>query len=336
MQKNSSVNIVDLTQDLRAIYLKLSNLRRWQLCFLLVLLIIGAGMEVVSLGLILPFLGALSNADEMISRPDLSEWMDLANITTPIQLIIVMAVLFGCAAVFVNLLRVFTIWVQERLASAIGSDLSIEVFRRTLYQSFEFHTSENSGTLISTINNDLQITISVILNILMIVTQGLAVIAIFIALLVYNAQLAFVIGAMIFLIYMIIDNLSKARLYEYGIISSDKSRLRIKILHESWGGIRDILLDGTQRAFISNYSQADRPMRRANANSHLIRIAPRYLLEATGVVILVGISSFLAYKAEDIKLILPLLGGMAMATMRLLPAVQQIYYSYAGIKGSHI
>ena len=144
MQKNSTVKIVDHIQDLRAIFSKLSNRRRWQLCFLLVLQIIGAGMEVVSLGLILPFLGALSNADEMISRPDLSEWLDIINITTPTQLIIFMAVLFGSAAVLVNFIRVFTVWVQARLASEIGSDLSIELFRRTLYQSFEFHTSVNS------------------------------------------------------------------------------------------------------------------------------------------------------------------------------------------------
>ena len=144
MQKNSIVKIVDHIQDLRAIFSKLSNRRRWQLCFLLVLQIIGAGMEVVSLGLILPFLGALSNADEMISRPDLSEWLDIINITTPTQLIIFMAVLFGSAAVLVNFIRVFTVWVQARLASEIGSDLSIELFRRTLYQSFEFHTSVNS------------------------------------------------------------------------------------------------------------------------------------------------------------------------------------------------
>ena len=336
MQKNSTVKIVDHIQDLRAIFSKLSNRRRWQLCFLLVLQIIGAGMEVVSLGLILPFLGALSNADEMISRPDLSEWLDIINITTPTQLIIFMAVLFGSAAVLVNFIRVFTVWVQARLASEIGSDLSIELFRRTLYQSFEFHTSVNSGTLISTVTNDLRVTLGMILSILMIVTQGLAVIAIFIALLVYNAQVALVMGGIIFLTYIIVDNLSKARLYAYGVISSDKTKLRIKVLQESWGGIRDILLDGTQKAFISNYSQADRSMRRANANSSIIKIAPRYVLEAAGIVILVSISSFLAYKEDDFRTILPLLGGMAMATMRLLPAVQQIYYSYAGIKGSHI
>jgi len=336
MPKNEIGKISELLRDLYVLSTKVSRRRCVQFAILFFLQMISASMEVVSLGLVIPFLTALAKANELLTKSEFIPWFELANITTSKQLITYMAVLFICAVVLVNCLRIFTYWVQARLASAIGSDFSIEVFRRTLYQTYEFHVNANSGILISTITNDLRLTLSTILSCFMILTQGLVVLAIFLALMSYDIQMAILIGISMLIAYLIINNTSKNRLIKNGEISSDKYRLMIQSIQEGWGGIRDVLLDSTQNYFITQYATADRPMRRADAYSSIIRSVPRYLLEAVGIIVLVSVASIQAWRVADFRDLIPILGAMAMAASRLLPAVQQIYVSYAGMQASHI
>lgn len=337
MTQGRSIQTLGLFQSLYALYGHISERRRRQLASLLVLQIVGAAAEVVSLGAVLPFLGALANAEDLLARPELQPWLERVDVTTSSGLIALMAAVFGATVVLVNGLRLLTLWVQTRLSAAIGSDLSIEVYRRTLHQPYEFHVNLNSGMVISTITNDLNATLRVLYNLMTLVTQSLVIVCIVAALLSYNAPVALVMAMLIAAAYALITKVSRRRLMQNSQLSSDNYILLMKALQEGLGGIRDILLDNSQANFLDVYAKADRPMRRAVANIQFIRTVPRYVLEAIGILLLCAAATALAWNVEkDFQDILPLLGAMALAANRLLPAVQQSYASIAGIQGSQV
>ena len=68
----------------------------------------------------------------------------------------------------------------------------------------------------------------------------------------------------------------------------------MKALQEGLGGIRDVLLDGTQPVYCDAYRQADQPLRRAQGNNIFIAQSPRYAMEALGMVLIAA----LAYGSE--------------------------------------
>ena len=336
MEDSRLGNFVELLRDLRIVYRKLSRRRRYQLGVLLILQLLGAALDVASLGAVLPFLGALTNANELLTLAKLRPWLDYAGVTTPRELITLMAVIFCIAVVLANAFRILTFWAQARIGSAIASDLSTEIYRRTLHQPYTFHASVNSGTLISIITNDFNGAMGVVRNAMMLVTQGTVIVAIFLALIAYDPKMALTIGGLIFGAYGVISKVSKAYLLENGKIASDKYMLMVKALQEGLGGIRDIILDSNQRTFIDIFGRADRPMRRARANTLVIRSVPRYLLEIIGIVILSGTAAILSWQEENYQSVLPIMGGLAMAAIRLLPAVQQAYASFASMQDAHI
>jgi ABC-type multidrug transport system fused ATPase/permease subunit len=335
-KKDGTGAVLHIVKDLISVYKFLNKRRHQQLIALLVLQVTGAMLEVLSIGAVLPFLGALSNAEKLMAMPQLEGFMNFFGIASPTSLTVALAAGFAAAIVIANAFRILLYWLQSRLMSAIGTDLSTEIFRRNLCQSFELHAKNNSGSLISTIANDFAMAIGCVSGAVMLVTQGLLVLAVFAAVIALDAQLALIIGAILTISYLTMARYAKIKLQRNSWIISDSYRKMVKALQEGLGGIRDVLLDGSQDRFVREYRSGDMQMRRAGASTAVIRIIPRYVLEAAGVVAMCLLTSVMVMREGSINDILPLLGGLAMAATRLLPATQQIYSSVAGMQGSHV
>ena len=108
----------------------------------------------------------------------------------------------------------------------------------------------------------------------------------------------------------------------------------IKALQEGLGGIRDVLIDGTQNTYCSIFSHADLRMRLAQANTLFISQFPRYLIESLSIILIACIAYLLASQNDMEANALPLLGALALGAQRMLPAIQQVYASWTSIFGS--
>ncbi|MBJ90943.1 MAG: ABC transporter ATP-binding protein [Woeseia sp.] len=323
-----------LIDQLRQLYRSISPRRRRHLRMFLLLQVFTGATEILGLGAIVPFLTALANASEMLSNQALAPYLAYANVTTPSQLIILFATLFAVAVIFTNVMRLTTLRVQMWLSARIGSELSVLLFSKMLHQDYEFHVNNNSSSMISEIVNDLNGTLSIIYNTLTLITQMLVVLFIVSTLLTLNPVAGFIMTILTGGAYFVVMRISKWRLRRNSKTISEGYVLLMKALQEGLGGIRDVLIDGTQKTFVDFYRKGDVPMRLASTDNQFIRMAPRFILEAIGISLLSIVAAFLAWQANDFSQVLPLLGTMALAASRLLPAVQGAFASLAGMHGS--
>jgi ATP-binding cassette subfamily B protein len=67
------------------------------------------------------------------------------------NLLLPVTLLFGLAAVLAAAVRLLNLWLNGRLAAAIGSDLSCDAYKRTLYQPYAEHVQHNSSGVITAI-----------------------------------------------------------------------------------------------------------------------------------------------------------------------------------------
>ena len=131
--------------------------------------------------------------------------------------------------------------------------------------------------------------------------------------------------------YLLISSLVRRQLERNGQRIAVAAAQRIKALHEGLGGIRDVLLDGSQPFFTNYYEQADIPLRRSSANSTVIGYSPRYLMEAVGMVMITVLAYVLSRQDNGLASALPLLGALAIGAQRLLPALQQSYFAWTSV-----
>ena len=311
--------------------------RRHQVKFLLlfVLMLLSALAQVFSLGAVVPFLSVLA-APELVFNHPVVKGVALAwGITSAEQLILPITVIFVAAALIAGVIQMLVLWASSRLAVASGSELSIEAYSRTLYQPYLVHVGRNSSEIISGIINKVnQVVFGVSLSFLTLISSVVLLIAIVLALIAIDPLLASVMAVSFGTCYSLITWVSRRQLYRNSKRIAYEQTQVVKALQEGLGGIRDVLLDRTQPLYCEIYRQADQPLRRAQGSSIFIAGSPRPAMEALGITLIAILSYVLSQGSGGIESALPVLGAIALSAQRLLPALQQIFASWASIYGS--
>jgi ABC-type multidrug transport system fused ATPase/permease subunit len=313
-----------------------SKRRRFQFFLLLCLMIISAFAEVVSLGSVLPFLAMLTAPERVLHHSAFKNINKAFEITSADQLMLPLTILFIIAALIAGGIRILLLWSSSRLTSSSGSELSIEVYRRILYQSYYMHVTQNSSDVISNITNKVNgVVFGALLPLLTLVNSIFLLVAIILALILINPLVALIAMLVFGISYGITAWIARRRLrFNSQCIVQQQSKT-IKVLQESLGGIRDVILDSTQILYSDIFRNADIPLRRATGDNNFIGQFPRYAMETIGIIMIAVLAYFLSLQPGGIDTALPILGAMGIGSQRLLPALQQIYSSWVSIVGNH-
>ena len=169
---------------------------------------------------------------------------------------------------------------------------------------------------------------------LSIASSILLLIIITIALIVIDPVVASVAAFGFGLSYALITWIARRRLSRNSRRIADEQTQVVKALQEGLGGIRDVLLDGTQQAYCDIYRQADIPLRQAQSDNIFIGLSPRYVMESVGMALIALLAYVLSLEVGGISTALPVLGALAIGAQRLLPALQQVYYCWSMIASS--
>jgi ATP-binding cassette, subfamily B, bacterial PglK len=331
-----NINIKIKNTQLTDLWRHLSKRRRKQFFLVLMLMVFTSLTEIISLGAVLPFLGVLTAPEHLFQQPLMQPIIELLNVTTPNQLILPLTMAFIVAVIFAGLIRLLLLYVMMRLSYATGSDLSINIYRRTLYQDYTTHIARNSSELINSIITKTNIVIGgVITPILNFISSIIIAVAIVVLLSIINITVAFSAAIGLGVFYLIIIRYTKKQLLENSSIISGQSTQMVKSLQEGLGGIRDVLINGSQKFYCNLYLKADLPFRRASGNNKFISASPRYAMEAIGIVLITVIAFNMSLNEEGLNTTIPILGSLALGAQRLLPALQLAYGSYTQLKGSH-
>lgn len=307
--------------------------RRMQFGLLLVLMVLASCAEIFSIGLVLPFLGVLAAPDRVFEYPLAEPFIKTLALATPEQLLWPLTALFGVAAFVTGGMRLLLLWASNRLSFSTGADLSISIYRRTLYQPYSVHVARNSSEIINGISRKTGAVVDTIVMFLTLLSSSAMLGAIVFVLLLVDPVVAIATFGGFGMIYGFIVWVTRKRLQINSQCMALGSSRVIKTVQESLGGIRDILIDGSQEAFCQIYRDSDLPVRRAQAFNTFIAAGPRYVLESLGMILFAMLAYVLIRQSDGTAMVVPVLGAFALGAQRLLPVLQQIYNSWATIQG---
>lgn len=319
---------------LKRLWRHIDRRRRWQLGFLLVLMISSAFAEIVSIGAVVPFLAVLTAPDRIFNHPAAQPWLGFFGVQTTGRLLLLLTVAFAIAAVVAGGMRLLLLWINNRLSNAIATDLSVSIYRRTLYQPYAIHIARNSSEIISGIANKTSSIVNTITMTLTFIGSVIMMGSILAALVVVNPIIAVAAFSGFGIIYAAIVWVTRKRLSGNSERISFEVTQVVKSLQEGLGGIRDVLIDGSQAVYCQIFGNADLKLRRAQASSSFISASPRYVMEALGLALIAGLSYILAQDVGGIERAIPVLGALALGAQRLLPILQQAYAAWSTIQGA--
>lgn len=331
----SSEREVSLLKALGVLYGHISDAKRRSLVALLLLMLVGAGAEVLTIGAIVPLLAIISAPSgsafdsgllmgvSALLETDLSE-----------NAIYIVTGFFVIAALLSAVVRLALLKASNNFIYGVSYELSLKIYKDTLIQPYSYHTQNNSSEIISSINKIQVVTFQVLAP----VAQGIIslVIGFFIifGLIVVDPIVATVAGFGFTGIYILASVVSRRKLRQNSSVIAKTDGRRVQVMQEGIGGIRDILLDRSQLVFVEAYEQAEAGLRDARIRNAVFAGSPRFIVEALGMVMIAVMAVIVVQRPGGLTEGLPILGALALGAQRLLPMIQQIYAAWASAMGN--
>jgi len=290
--------------------------------------------EIFSLGAVLPFLGVLTSPETIFEQQFLQPVIRGLGISSPDELLLPLTVMFGIAAIAAGGMRLLQIWANTRISFATGTDLSILLYQKTLYQPYSVHVARNSSEIVDAVSTKVNaVVFQIIVPLLTLFSSSVIMVAIMATLIAINPVIALTAFAGFGGTYAIIIKLTRGRLKQNSQSIASKSKQLVKSLQEGLGGIRDILIDRNQSLYCQIYGQAVAPLRRAQGNNQFMSQSPRFVIEAIGMLLIAVLAYALARQPGGVAQAIPVLGTLALGAQRLLPVLQQTYGSWSMLQG---
>lgn len=251
-----------------------------QLVALIFLMVLTSAFEVLSLGSVIPFIGILTSPEKLDS-------FDLLRHLVPInwgaldkaQVQFCITAIFAGSILIAGSLRILLVFCQVKLSHLLGVEFGVKVFSSILSIDYQEHTSSNGSELIVAVAKAQELIPYLLQPTLAILSSGMIALSIFCSLLYINPFLTLVSVLFFVIVYGYLIKIFKKSLVKNSENSS-KERIRsMKILTEGFGGIRDIILDGSHNYFISIFRESTCKVQNANSNMQVLSSIPDLFLK---------------------------------------------------------
>jgi ATP-binding cassette subfamily B protein len=316
------------------LFASVSRRRRRQFGLLLGLALAGSAAEILSLAAVVPFIALLTVPERVLEYPAIAWAAGQLGATTPRQVSGLLIAVFAATAVITGALRLLLLWSGLRLGNAAGADLSIEVYRRTLYQPYAVHVGRHSSEVISGISVKVATATTVLISVVTLVTSSVMSLAILAALIVIHPTAALVAMTLFAISYTLIAWRTGRRLAQNSDRIAEEQTTVVRALQEGLGGVRDVLLTGTQAVYCAVYDTALTRLLRADSENAFIKQGPRYGMESLALLLVAGLAWVVTRTDGDLTATLPVLGVLGLGAQRLLPLLQQVFGNWSVIAGS--
>lgn len=329
MNKNKSYKKMFL-----CFWLHLSKPHKRKFMFIIFLMLITSVAEIFSIASVIPFLGVIASPETVFNLEIFQGLIYFLDLTSAKQIVLPITILFASAAIFAGLMRALLLWLNIEFAFSCGSDLSVKMYERTIYQPYSVHLQRNSSEVIGGVTAKTNILIDIIGQVLVLLTSIFIVTSILILLIYFNPLVALLVFTFFGFFYFIVFKITHIKLLQNSNLISSKLTLIIKNLNEGLGGIRDILLTGNQPYYVDLYKKSDFGLRRAQGDNQFAGLSPRYFMEAIGMVVIAVVAYFMTLQNSGILAAIPFLGALGLGAQKILPLMQQSWAAISTIKGN--
>lgn len=305
----------------------------WLLTVMMTLVAIA---EVGSVSAVLMLLNALADPAHLVSNRMLTMIGGWFGLSDELHLQILLAA--GVTAIIVAGLTVKAVgsYAVTRFAYMRTHSISTRLLGAYLRQPYGWFLERNSAEIGKNILSEVDGVVSrVIYPLVKLMSNGMLVICILGFLMLVDPLVTVLSAVLLGGSYAIIYLLLRGRMRRTGEEMMQGYEDRFRVAQEATGGVKDVKLLALEGEYTGRYSHAARRSALATMRSLVMSEMPRYALEAiTFGTLLVLVLVLLFRNDGQLAAIVPTLGIFALSVMRLLPALQQIYYSFASIRAA--
>ena len=317
----------DTIKKLRGI---LTRREKIQVGLLLIAIIAMAFSQAIGVASVLPFISLVMDQNMVFENRWLNMAYETFNFTSVNRFIIFIGVAMFVIIFFSNAISAFATWLKLRFVWMNNHRLSRRLLEKYLAMPYAFFLNQNSADLsknvLTEVNN---LTNSFLIPLLNVITRGMVTLIMLTML--FWVDVAVTVIAILFLggAYILIILRVNRNLKTRGKLRIEANQMRFKAVSEAFGGIKEIKVMNREPYFLDRYSTYSYRLARLMSWNAVIGQIPRFALEAIAFGGIIVFVLALLLTRENAGQVIPLVSLFAFAGYRLMPALQDLFTSFA-------
>ena len=301
--------------------------------FLVVVMIVGAVLEAVGIGAILPLISLMGQPDFLDRHAEIAAYAAKLGVTTHTGLIIGLSLLLILLYILKNLYLTWQLCLQINFSIFNQIQFSKELMASYLAKPYLFHLNHNTAVLLRNVNSGGSLIFSnILVPTFQLLTEIITALTIWGMLVVADPFTAIVVaGVMGGLIYALLRSFRR-RIAETGQIQNTYAAAYVQAVNQGLGAVKETKVMRKEQFFLQAFIENYEKYGLANGKFMFLNQLPRMIIETLIVCALLFLiigKMVMGYTPMEI---VPLLGVLALAAFRLMPSANRIITLSNGIK----
>ncbi len=289
--------------------------------------LLGAFLEVLGVGVILPLVEALLSTDSIIGN----KWvqfvvqhlnLQVANSTDVVTIMLAVVIILFIVK---NAYFIFLSWVRAKYSVKVSRELSSKMLRAYMNRGYEFFLVHNTADISRNINGDVSGVNTLIYQLFRILIDSITILFIVAYIFYTDWLIGLAIVLMALLSMAIIYGYFRKRIREAGKTYNKYNGINGKYLLQALHGIKEILVMHKQDFFVQNFESSNKVKQNASVEQTVGMESPAYIIEGLCVTGLLSVVSFrILMNTQDPISMIPALSAFTIGAFRILPSLGRI------------
>lgn len=323
-------DIMDLLRKLATLF---NRKEKITFGFLFFFLLIGALLETVGIGLIIPFLGVVTTPEIIFENRILHYFYTALHFqSTNAFLVFVALSMLGIFVLKSIYLFVFYLY-QYKFLYAQQAKLGARLLNVYLTKPYTYHLQKNSAEMLRNLNTEVFKVFSYIIGpALLLLSELLVVLSVFMLMLV-AAPVTTLLSAVIMAgVVGIFFKFFRKKLTNTGKKEQQNYGEMIKWVNQGLGASKEIKVSGRERFFIEAFSAHAKVYAHSLRFFQLINQTPRLFIETMVVSTILMIILFIILRGQGIESLISTIALYAMSAFRLMPSMNRIVTALSSVR----
>ena len=318
-------------QYLKELLFLLGNDKR-KFLFIIPLFIFSSVLDVVGIGLIVPYVAIIVNPESILSGDYkfVFDFFSLPSKSDDLLIIIsvVLLIVFLFKTIFIILINwfifSFSFEQQVRIRSLLMSS-----YQNMSYDKFLHRNSSEYILAVTGLTGSFSTTLQLILKA---TSEAIVAMAILVMLAVINIEVLLILIFLLGITIVFYNKKFRAKVGIYGQKSADAGKYLLKGLSEGIQGFKEIRVLGIEDYFFNKVVSNAREVSKNSIKAHTINMAPRYIIEFVSVMFVVSIVLSSMMLGRDVSTMAPLIAVFGVAALRIMPSANVLTSALVGLR----
>lgn len=290
--------------------------------------LVGAVIETMGVSIIVPFVQAMVDPQELMNNRYLRPFIEWLQISTSGQLVLLLGAAIAVVYILKNLYLVLLSYCRIKFATKVQRELGVLMMRSYMKRGYLFFAQVNTSDLLRGVLGDVSAVYQIMYNAFRVFAELFTSIAIIIYIMKTDITMAACVVVLALFCFVTVVMGFRKPMRRLGLEFRASNSEVNKHSLQAFQGIKEVIVMNRQQFFVDRFEKAFYKQQRATVGQTVASESPAYIIEGVCVVGLILAVGVRMYHGSDSAEFLPKLASFAMAAFRILPSLGRITSSF--------